>query len=161
MIRDARIVDAPAIARIYEHYVRETTVTFEESPVPASDIAARMRRVMAAELPWLVLEDERGIVGYSYAGRFHERSAYRFSVETTIYLDAERTGRGHGTALYAALLERLRSAGLHAAIGLVTAPNPASEALHAKLGFVQVGRLAEVGFKQGRWIDVGYWQKRL
>ena len=158
MIRDARAEDAAAIARIYGHYIAKTVITFEESPVSDAEIRARMQKVSAAGLPWLVHEEDGALIGYAYAGRWHERSAYRFSAETTIYLDAHQLGRGLGTALYAALVERLRELGLHTAIGGIALPNPGSIALHEKLGFRQVGHHREVGFKFDRWIDVGYWQ---
>lgn len=161
MIRPATEADAAAIAGIYDHYVRRTAVTFEEEPVPADEIAARIGRVVAAGLPYLVLEHDGRVSGYAYAGGWHARSAYRFAVETTIYLDASCVRGGLGTRLYTALLERLAPLGLHTAIGVITIPNPASVALHEKLGFRPSGRLQEVGFKQGRWIDVGYWQRRL
>jgi L-amino acid N-acyltransferase YncA len=161
VIRPATAADAAAIARIYDHYVRHTAVTFEEESVPTAEMAARIDRVLAAGLPYLVLEQGDRVVGYSYAGGWHARSAYRFAVETTIYLEAATVGAGLGTRLYGALLERLSPLGLHTAIGVITIPNPASVALHEKLGFRPSGRLQEVGFKQGRWIDVGYWQRPL
>jgi L-amino acid N-acyltransferase YncA len=152
VIRPATAADAAAIARIYDHYVRHTAVTFEEESVPTAEMAARIDRVLAAGLPYLVLEQGDRVVGYSYAGGWHARSAYRFAVETTIYLEAATVGAGLGTRLYGALLERLSPLGLHTAIGVITIPNP---------GFRPSGRLQEVGFKQGRWIDVGYWQRPL
>ena len=161
MIRPATAADAAAIARIYDHYVRHTAVTFEEVSVPTAEMAARIDRFLAAGLPYLVLEQGDRVVGYAYAGGWHARSAYRFAVETTIYLEAATVGAGLGTRLYGALLERLSTLGLHTAIGVITIPNPASVALHEKLGFRPSGRLQEVGFKQGRWIDVGYWQRPL
>lgn len=158
MIRDATPADAGAIAAIYAHYVRETTVTFEEEPPGTDEIASRLARVAALGLPYVVIEAGGRVRGYAYAGRFHERSAYRRSVESTIYLAPDATGQGLGLRLYGALLERLRERELHTALALVTIPNPASVALHERLGFAPVGRLREVGFKLGRWIDVGYWQ---
>lgn len=158
MIRDAKAEDAAAIARIYGHYIANTIITFEETHVSDEEIRARLQKVSSARLPWLVYEENGAVVGYAYASRWHERSAYRFSVETTIYLDAHQIGRGLGTALYATLLERLRAQGLHAAIGGIALPNTGSVALHEKLGFRQVAHYREVGFKLDRWIDVGYWQ---
>lgn len=159
-IRPARPDDAPAIAAVYNHYVERTIVTFEEAPVPGAEMADRLARIMR-EYPCLVAETDAGIAGYSYASRWHERCSYRLSVETSVYLAPERTGSGIGTALYARLLEDLEAAGLHCAIGGIALPNPASVALHEKLGFERVALFREVGRKFDRWIDVGYWQRLL
>lgn len=158
MIRPATPADCNAIAGIYDYYVGQTVVTFEESSVSGGEIAHRMERVRGLGLPYLVIEQDEEVRGYAYAGRWHERSAYRFTAETTIYLDSHQVGRGLGTLLYATLLEQLRESGLHSAIGSIALPNPASVALHEKLGFRQVAHHCEVGFKQDRWVDVGHWQ---
>lgn len=158
MIRDAVPADAEAIARIYNPYVLDTTITFEERAVTPQEMAARMERIAAASLPWLVAERDRRVVGYAYAAPWHARAAYRFCVESTVYLDAAATGGGVGSALYAALFETLKASGVHAVIGCVALPNPASTALHEKFGMKKVGHFEQVGFKFGRWIDVGYWQ---
>lgn len=161
MIRPATQDDAAAIAAIYAPYVRDTVVSFEEEPVAASEIARRIAKVQATPLPWLVLAPESRVLGYAYASRWHERSAYRHTVETSIYLAPEVVGQGLGTRLYGTLLDLLKAQGLHAAIGGIALPNAASEALHERLGFRKVAHYAQVGFKQGRWLDVGYWQRLL
>lgn len=160
-IRPALATDAEAIARIYNHYVRDTHVTFEETAVSAAEMAARIIETEAAALPWLLAESDTGVLGYAYASKWKGRCAYRHTVESTVYLDPAATGRGTGSALYHALLDELRERQLHAAIGGVALPNPASIALHEKLGFEQVAHFREVGFKFDRWIDVGYWQRLL
>lgn len=160
-IRDAHIEDAAAIAAIYNHYVTDTTITFEEEAVTDAEMAQRIKDVQASELPWLVIERDRSIVGYAYATKWRVRHAYRFSVESTVYLKDGADGAGNGTALYQALLERLAGKGYHLVIGGIALPNAASIALHHKLGFEKVAQFREVGFKFGRWIDVGYWQKTL
>jgi L-amino acid N-acyltransferase YncA len=157
VVRAATAADAAAIAGIYDHYVRYSVVTFEEAPVTAEQMAERMDAVIP-RLPWLVGEAAGRIAGYAYAAPWKLRSAYRFTVETTIYLDTGSTGRGHGGTLYRALLQALRADGLHSAIGIIALPNPASVALHERLGFRQVGQLRDVGRKFDAWIDVGYWQ---
>ena len=111
-----------------------------------------------ARLPWLVADDRGQVTGYAYAGKWKGRCAYRFSVESGIYLDPACTGRGIGAALYRALLARLAPLGVRVVIAGISLPNPASVALHERLGFEPAGRFREVGFKFGRWIDVGYWQ---
>jgi L-amino acid N-acyltransferase YncA len=157
MIRFCQPSDASPIAQIYNHYVRETVITFEEQPVSTPEMAERIAEVMAS-LPWLVWEQGQSILGYAYAAPWHERSAYRFSVESTIYLAPDCAGRGIGTQLYQALMADLRSRKIHCALGGIALPNPASVALHEKVGFVQIGHFREVGWKLGRWVDVGYWE---
>ena len=159
-VRACQESDAARICEIYNHFVLNTVVTFEEVPVSEDDILERMRKVRAT-LPWLVAEQQGAVVGYAYAAAWHARSAYRHSVESTIYLMPDACGRGVGTRLYSALLDELKARGLHCVIGGIALPNPASVALHEKLGFAKVGHLTEVGRKFGRWIDVGYWETLL
>lgn len=162
MIRDARSTDAPAIAAIYNPYIAGTTISFEEAPVAVDEMAARIAAVREAGLPWLVLEDDDGAVaGYAYATKWRVRHAYRFSVETSVYLAQAHCGKGYGSALYTALLRRLREHGCHLAIAGIALPNEASVALHERMGFGKVAHFGEVGFKFGRWLDVGYWELRL
>ena len=158
MIRRANPADAAAIAAIYNHYVANTIVTFEEEAVPAADMGARIGEVFAAGLPWLVATEGDRVLGYAYAGKWKSRCSYRFSVESTVYLDHTATGRGLGTALYTALIAEVKTLGMHAMIGGVALPNAASVALHESLGFKPVAHFKETGFKFGRWIDVGYWE---
>jgi len=160
-VRSASAADADALARIYNYYVENTVVTFEEEPVSPVAMAARVAEVQGLSLPWLVAEVETKVIGYAYAGKWKVRSAYRYSVETTIYLELGYEGRGVGKTLYAALLPHLRARGIHAVIGGVALPNEASVALHEKLGFDHVATFREVGFKHGRWVDVAYWQRVL
>ena len=160
-IRDAAPADAAAIAAIYSHYILTSTVTFEEQAVDAAEMARRIETVKAGVLPWLVLEAGGSIVAYAYATPWKPRSAYRFSVEVTVYVADAAHRKGHGRALYAALFERLRALGMHAALAGVTLPNDASIALHEAMGMTKVAHLPEVGFKFGRWLDVGYWHRVL
>jgi phosphinothricin acetyltransferase len=159
LIRTAVSTDCDAIARIYNHYVRETTITFEEQEVSVREIAARLTEVSDAGLPWLMAEDFTGVVGYAYASKWKGRCAYRFSAETTVYLEPSRTQIGIGSRLYKALLDALRAKSIHAAIGGIALPNAASVRSHERLGFEKVAHFREVGFKFNRWIDVGYWQR--
>ncbi len=158
-IRDATADDAEAIAAIYNHYVTQTTVTFEEVPVAAAEIARRMGDVRAADLPWLVAERDGRVVGYAYATPWRTRHGYRFSVEVTVYVAAGEERRGIGAALYGVLFPRLQARGIHAAMGGIALPNDASIALHEKFGMRQVAHFRETGFKFGRWVDVGYWER--
>lgn len=157
-VRPATAEDAEAIARIYSYYIENTVITFEEEPVSAQAMAARIAEVQGLPLPWLVAEVAGKVVGYAYATKWKARSAYRFAAETTVYLEHGQQRRGIGSTLYAALLPILRGLGIHVAIGGAALPNEASVALHEKLGFKQVATFRQVGFKHGRWVDVAYWQ---
>jgi L-amino acid N-acyltransferase YncA len=161
LVRPATDDDAVAVARIYDHYVERTSVTFEEATVPPSEIARRIRDVQAAALPWLVAARGGEVVGYAYAGPWHSRSAYRFSAEVTVYVDARFPRAGIGAQLYGALLPILEARGVHALLAAIALPNAASVALHERFGFAKVGHFAEIGLKFGRRIDVGYWQRLL
>jgi L-amino acid N-acyltransferase YncA len=160
-IRPVAASDAATIAAIYNYYVTDTIVTFEEEPVAATEIARRIEEVHSASLPWLVAEKGNHVVGYAYASPWKSRIGYRFSVEITVYLDREHTGRGLGSKLYGELFELLQARAIHAVIGGIALPNDASVALHEKLGLRKVAHFEEVGFKFDRWIDVGYWQRTL
>ena len=158
VIRSVHNSDAAAIARIYNHYVATTAVSFEEQPVSEEEMRGRIAEVSNADLPWLVLEQDGQLAGYAYASKWKGRCAYRFSVETTVYLDAALGRRGLGSRLYQALFSALRERGVHVALGGIALPNPASVALHEKFGMKKVAHFREVGFKFDQWRDVGYWQ---
>ncbi len=159
-IRPAKTSDAEEICRIYNYYVLNTRISFEEEEVAPAEMSRRIADV-TQQLPWLVLEDEGVLAGYAYATKWRVRSAYRFSAETSVYLAQDARGHGHGVRLYEALLEDLDKLGVHAAIGGIAQPNAASVKLHEKLGFRKVAMFEQVGFKNGQWVDVGYWQKLL
>jgi len=156
-IRDVLPADAEAICAIYNHHVRETIVTFEEVDISAEEMRGRIASI-TANLPWLIAEEAGEVAGYAYAGRFFDRTGYRYCALSTIYLHDHVQRRGIGYSLYAELLRRLREKSMHSAVGIIALPNPASIAVHEKCGFKKVGHIPEAGFKFGRWIDVGYWQ---
>jgi L-amino acid N-acyltransferase YncA len=156
-LRTCTVADAVLICDIYNHYVRETVVTFEEVPVQVEDMVRRIDDV-TIRFPWLVYELGGAVLGYAYASPWKERSAYRHSVESTVYLAPQVTGQGIGTLLYSALLNALRATDVHCVVGGIALPNAASVALHEKLGFNKVAHFREVGLKLGRWVDVGYWE---
>jgi phosphinothricin acetyltransferase len=158
MILDAARDDAAAIVAIYNHYIVNTAVTFEEQAITATDMAQRIADVQGGDLPWLVAEQDGVVVGYAYATKWRVRHAYRFSVESTVYLAPSFAGRGIGRLLYTALIKRLSEQGYHLVIGGIALPNLASVALHESLGFHKAAEFKEVGFKFGRWVGVGYWQ---
>lgn len=169
VIRDASTADAAAIATIYNHYIRDTVITFEVAELEADELASRVAKVQGAGLPWLVATAGDRVLGYAYAGLFRERAAYAHTVETSVYLDADERGRGVGTLLFAELFARLKGldaaasphAPIHAIVGGIALPNEASVALHEAWGMRKVAQFEEVGLKFDRWVDVGYWQVTL
>ena len=162
-IRAAAPEDAAAIAAIYAPHVLTGTVSFEIEP---PDARAMRTRMAASDglYPWLVVttgDPDGGVVGYAYATKFRERPAYRYVVETSIYIADVAQRQGAGRLLYKALIDTLRAQGFVQAVGGIALPNPASIALHEAVGFRRAGVYREVGYKQGRWIDVGIWQREL
>jgi phosphinothricin acetyltransferase len=123
-------------------------------------MAGRIAEV-TARLPWLVYEEHGNVTGYACATPWKARAAYRHSVEASIYLPPAATGKGIGTQLYKALIADLRERDVHCIIGGAALPNPASVALHERLGFQKVAEFREVGFKLGRWVNVAYWELML
>lgn len=158
IVRPATQSDAEAIARIYNHYVLNTIITFEETAVSPEEMAKRIAEVQDNALPWLVLESDNQVIGYTYASKWKGRCAYRYSVECSVYLAQDRGGRGYGTRLYESLFAQLRDRGMHVVIGGIVLPNPPSIALHERFGMSKVAHFKEVGFKFGQWLDVGYWE---
>lgn len=160
-LRAATPDDAAALAEIYAPFVRGSAVSFETEPPGEAEMRARIEGG-GALYPWLVGEsDDRTVLGYAYAARFRDRPAYRFTVETSVYLRAEAAGRGLGRRLYERLLAMLEARGFTQAIAAITLPNPASVRLHERLGFERAGTYAQVGWKFGAWHDVGLWQRPL
>lgn len=157
-IRPARAGDAGSLAQIYNHYVADTCITFETDPVSADEMSQRVAATENAALPWLVAVQSDDVVGYAYASKWLGRCAYRFSVESTIYLDAGHTGNGIGFQLYSGLIAAIRATSMHSVLGGIALPNEASVRLHERLGFKKAAHFRQVGFKQDRWVDVGYWQ---
>ena len=158
LIRLAGADDAAAIAAIYRPYVADSWISFEEAAPNAAEIARRMSRPIH---PWLVVEDGGRIVGFASTSPMRDRAAYRWSVETGLYLAPEAQGRGLGRRLLAAHLDLLERIGFVTIIAGIALPNDASVTLHRKLGFTLAGIERGVGFKHGRWIDVARWQRDL
>jgi phosphinothricin acetyltransferase len=157
MIRPATPTDADEICQIYNEYIRTSTITFEEEPLAPEEMARRIVEVTAA-WPWLVYEEAGSILGYAYASQWQKRSAYRHSVESTVYLKASAQGQRIGRRLYEDLLHRLEKSGVHCVVAGIALPNERSVALHERVGFKKVAHFQEVGWKFERWIDVGHWQ---
>lgn len=146
------------ITAIYNHFIAKTTITFETEPVSVLEMTHRMEHISAG-FPYFVLVEGDEVLGYCYAHKWKEKEAYSKTVETTIYLKPGQEGKGLGTMLMDALTDACRKQGIHVLVACITYPNVASEHLHLKLGFEQVSRFHEVGFKFGRWIDIYDFQK--
>ena len=159
-IRPVSSDDAEAICAIYNYYIQNTCISFEENDVVPSEMTRRIIDVTET-LPWLVVENEGVIDGYAYATKWRARSAYRFSVEISVYLSQNSIGKGYGTQLYGSLIDHLATLGVHAVIAGIALPNDKSVNLHEKMGMRKVAHFEQVGFKNQQWIDVGYWQKML
>ena len=161
-IRPAHADDCPAIADIYAHHVRHGTASYETEPPDAAEMTRRMDRVLGSGWPWLVAQGSDGVLlGYAYATQFRDRAAYRFVCEDSIYIRHDARGQGVGKALLAALLEACTAAGFRQMVAVIGGAEPASEALHASLGFTPAGRLFGIGRKHGRWLDTLYMQRAL
>lgn len=154
-IRRAVAADAGAICDIYNHYIENTIATFEEQSIVVSDLAARMDN---GGPPWLVAVDAGNVVGYAYAGTWRSRCAFRYTLESSVYLNHQFQGRGVGKMLYQALMEMLSQTDCRALVAAISLPNQASITLHQRLGFKEVGVFREVGFKFDQWIDVAFWE---
>lgn len=160
MIRPATAADASALCAIYNHYVKTSTITFEDVPVCADEMARRIVDVVG-HLPWLVFEQEGQILGYAYATKWRARAAYRHSVESSVYVSHRHGRSGIGSKLYGELFPLLKQRGVHTVIAGIALPNEASVAIHELCGFKKVAHFSEVGRKFDQWIDVGSWQLML
>lgn len=155
-VRPVTPEDAGPIHDIYRPIVQTTAISFELEPPSVEELRSRIASITAT-YPWLVLEIDGDVGGYAYASTFKDRAAYRWSVETTIYLDRDLRGRGMGKVLYSALVDRVADSGFANAYAGVALPNPGSEALHLSVGFRPIGVFPRAGFKLGEWHDVGWW----
>jgi len=160
-IRLARPADAAGCLEIYSPLVATTAISFETEPLDGTAFAARVSRTLES-LPWLVCESQRGVVaGYAHAGPHRSRDAYRWSAEVSVYVRGSHRRRGVARSLYTNLFRCLRHQGYVNAYAGIALPNDASVAFHEAMGFETVGVYRRVGFKLGRWHDVGWWALRL
>jgi L-amino acid N-acyltransferase YncA len=160
VIRVATPADAQRIAEIYAPAVLERSISFEIVAPTADEMLSRMNRVLP-NFPWLVCEYDGEVIGYAYASAHHERAAYRWSVDVGVYVGGKAHRRGVGTALYTALFEILCLQGYRNVYAGITLPNPASEGMHSRAGFIPVGVYHHVGYKFGAWHDVGWFERAL
>lgn len=162
LIRPSKEDDMSGIARIYGHYVLHSSATFEVDPPSRDEMAKRRSEILACGLPYLVAEQDGAVAGYAYASQYRPRSAYRFTVEDSIYVDPRCVGRGCGQALLAALIERCSQGSWRQMIAVIgDNANTASIRLHQRLGFRSVGTLNSVGFKFDQWVDTVLMQREL
>lgn len=162
VIGPARLEDAAEIAGLYAHHVLHGTASWELVPPDAAEMRARLEKVLGNGWPWLVARDGAGaLLGYAYAAQYNPRAGYLYSAENSIYLRHDMLGRGIGSRLLAALLEQAEACGFRQLIAGIAGNQPASQALHARFGFVEAGRLKAMGRKHGQWLDVIYMQRAL
>lgn len=157
MIRPVSLDDAQRICEIYNYFIENTVITFEEKSL-SPDLMSERIKAISESFPYLVYESQGRLIGYAYAARFRPREAYRYTAELSIYVDNDCQRQGAGSALMEALLEELRRRNFHSATGIIALPNEKSVRLHERFGFIKTGHIKEVGFKFNKWIDVGYWQ---
>jgi phosphinothricin acetyltransferase len=162
LVRPSTASDIPAITEIYAHHVSHGTGTFEIDPPDAAEIEGRWLDVTERGLPYLVAESEGAVVGYAYAGLYRTREAYRFTLEDSVYIHHEHTGKGIGGLLLSALIEASRAGGFRQLIAVIgDSRNAGSIRLHEKCGFSHVGTLRNVGFKFDEWLDAVIMQRAL
>lgn len=157
IIREVKIEDAPQIAEIYNYYIKNTHHTFEFEPLSLEETQERIKKV-SAFYPYVVAEEDGEILGYAHAARFKLRQAYEHTSEVLIYVKNEAKKRGVGTNLYLELFDMLEKTNIHVMIAGISLPNESSVKFHERLGFKKAAHFTEIGYKLGRWFDVGYWQ---
>ena len=156
-IRKVEPADAAQIAEIYNYYILNTHHTFETEPLSADEMGERIAET-SENYPFLVAEVDGEIQGYVYAAQFKLRQAYKHSVEVSIYVRNQAKQKGIGSELYREFLEELQETDVHALMAGISLPNDASVRFHEKLGYEKVAHFKEVGYKLGRWVDVGFWE---
>jgi L-amino acid N-acyltransferase YncA len=159
IIRDAIESDAEAIAAIYAHHVVHGTASYDLEPPPTEFHRDKIRSIVGKGWPFLVAEADGRVAGYAYVTQFRDRAAYRFTGENSVYVAPEMMSRGIGKALLRALIDRSAAHGFRTIVAVIGGAEPASMALHAALGFAEVGRLRGVGWKKERWLDSVYMQR--
>jgi phosphinothricin acetyltransferase len=162
LIRDANLADIQAILAIYRFEVENGVATFEDVAPSEEEMSARMSKILDAGLPYIVAERDGQVLGYAYAGAFHTRSAYRYTLEDTIYISPDGQRQGIGRAMLGHLIARAEALGCRQMLAVIThRPASPSVALHTAMGFRIMGVAQAIGFKFGRWLDVAYMQRRI
>ena len=158
MIREVCVRDAQEIVDIYNYYIENTNITFEESILSAEDMKQRIEEKLEHNNPWIVYEENGKVIGYAYLGTWRDRSAYRFSKESSVYVKEDMKGNGIGTLLYKELIKLAKERGIHAIIASITCPNELSFKLHEKLGFEKMAEYKVVGYKNDTLLDVAFYE---
>jgi phosphinothricin acetyltransferase len=161
LLRDVKISDAGRITEIFNYYIENTVVTFDEEPITVKDTEQKIAGILEKHYPYIVYEEAGQITGYAYLNTWRPQSAYNITLETSVYLDARATGKGLGSMLYRELIARAHNMNIHSLMGVLAIPNEASRKLHEKFGFRIAGTFKETGYKFNRLIDVEYWQRIL
>jgi L-amino acid N-acyltransferase YncA len=156
-LRRVKPEDAAQIAEIYNYYIKNTHHTFETEPLSGAEMQKRIVET-SEKYPYLVFEDNGEILGYAYAAQFKLRQAYEYAAEVSIYVKNDAKQQKIGTQLYVRLFDELAETNVHAILAGIALPNDASIVFHERLGFEKIAHFKEVGYKLGRWIDVGYWE---
>ncbi|WP_303317413.1 GNAT family N-acetyltransferase [Flavivirga abyssicola] len=159
MIRPLNLNDTEELLDIYNYYVLNSIVTFDDVALSLEIFKDKITRINA-DYPFIVFEEKNEILGYAYGSKWRPKPAYKHTVESTVYVKHGMLGKQIGTKLYTALLSQLKAQNYHIVLGGLTLPNDASVKLHEKFGFNQVAHFKEVGLKFGKWLDVGFWQLR-
>lgn len=157
MIRTVTLNDAHQLAEIYNHYVLNSIITFDEIPSTITDFEEKIKTIYN-NYPFFVFEENNDILGYAYANVWRLKPAYKHTAEITVYVKHDQHGKQFGSKLYTKLLQNLKQQNYHAIIGGVSLPNDGSIMLHEKFGFQKVAHFKAVGRKFNKWIDVAFWQ---
>ena len=157
MIRQVKKEDAQAILDIYNYYIENSVITFEEIPLSLMEMEERIQKI-SAKYPYLVKEEDGEVKGYAYANTWKERSAYKHSAEVSVYIKNGYQGRGWGKELLKSLLKDIYKTDLHVIVSGIALPNEKSIKMCESCGFKKIGQFKEIGFKKDKWIDVGYWE---
>ena len=158
MVRMVQPSDAPRIAEIYNYYIENTVITFEEEKVTKQDIEQRIQKILKKGFPYIVYEKGGKVIGYAYVNNWRERSAYDITLENSIYVDRYETKQGIGSLLFTRLIQESVKINIHSLIGVISLPNEPSRKLHNKFGFKLIGNFKESGKKFNKLIDVEFWQ---
>ena len=157
MIRSVRLSDAEEITKIYNYYVKETTVTFETEEIDVKEMEKRIINTLEHGYPFIVYEEAGEVTGYAYVRKWRERISYNNTLETSVYVDKNKKARGMGKKLYNSLIQHCKESGVHVLIGVLAHTNTASKKLHKKTGFEKTCYFKEAANKFGEFIDVEFW----